>query len=150
MPLPGPADHLASARMSRARAALLLGAGIGGTALATLLGAGVVDATTPPITAPPVSAVALGATPGSTVPGVVVVATTVPATVPPAGSRGGATEGSVVKPTHETWTVERIVVTTGLAVVALAALGYVYGKLRSVPPKHPDLGRRAEDLETMS
>ena len=72
-----------------------------------------------------------------------------PATVaPPAGSRGGADAGSVVKPKHETWTVERIVVTTALVVVGLAAIGYVYGRLRSMPPKHPDLTRRAEDLET--
>ena len=79
----------------------------------------------------------------------VVPTTVAPTTVaPPAGSRGGADAGSVVKPKHETWTVERIVVTTALVVVGLAAIGYVYGRLRSMPPKHPDLTRRAEDLET--
>ena len=56
---------------------------------------------------------------------------------PPAGSRGGVDAGSVVKPKHETWTVERIVVTTALVVIALAAIGYVYGRLRSLP--RPDL-----------
>jgi hypothetical protein len=75
----------------------------------------------------------------------------VPTTVPlPAGSRGGADAGSVVKPKHETWSVQRIVITTALSVIALAAIGYVYGRLRSVPPRHPDLAHRAEDLETTS
>jgi hypothetical protein len=32
-------------------------------------------------------------------------------------------------------------------VVALAALGYAYGKLRSAPPRHPDLARRPPDLD---
>ena len=123
--------------MSRARAALILHAGIGVTALGTLLGTATVDAQSVP---PP------------TVAPVVVPATTVPAapvatTVPPAGSRGGASEGSVVKPTHETWSVRRIVTTTALAIIALAAIGYVYGKVRSTPPKHPDLTRQPEDLE---
>jgi hypothetical protein len=126
---------------------LILRAGIGGTALGTLLGVGVAGATTPPPTAPPASAVLVAVPPATTVPGSIVVPTTAPATIPPAGTRGGVDEGSVVKPSHETWTVERILVTTALAVIALAAIGYVYGKLRSVPPKHPDLAHRPEDLE---
>jgi hypothetical protein len=133
--------------MSRVRAALLLVAGALAVVVGCLLAPAPASATTPPTTAP-VSAVLVGAPP-STVTGAVVEPTTVAATVPPpAGSRGGVDAGSVVKPKHETWTVERIVVTTALIVVALAAIGYVYGRLRSTPPKHPDLTRRAEDLET--
>jgi hypothetical protein len=146
MPVQGPADHLASAPMSRVRAALTLSAGVAVTAIGTLLGAGVAGATTAPPTPPPATAVAVAVPPATTVPGAS-AATTAPGTLPPAGSRGGTAEGAVVKPTHETWSAERILVTTALAVTALAAIGYVYGKLRSVPPKHPDLARRAEDLE---
>jgi hypothetical protein len=145
MPLAGRVDHLTSAPMSRVRAALLLVIGTLATALGCLLGVGSAAATTPP-TAPPVSAVPVAA-PASTVPGAA-LPTTVPATVPPAGSRGGADAGSVVKPKHETWSVQRIIITTALSIIALAAIGYVYGRLRSAPPKHPDLTRRAEDLET--
>ncbi len=127
--------------MSRVRAALLLVVGTLAIAVGSLLGAGSATATTPPTSAP--------VAPPSSVVGAVVVPTTAPVTVaPPAGSRGGVDAGSVVKPKHETWTVERIVVTTALVVIALAAIGYVYGRLRSLHPKHPDLARRAEDLET--
>jgi hypothetical protein len=145
MPQPGRADHLTSAPMSRARAALIVHAGIGVTALGTLLGAPAADARTVPPAAAPIAVAA------TTVPG---AAARPPAadpatTVPPAGSRGGASEGSVVKPTHEAWGVRRIVTTTVLAIIALAAIGYVYGKLRSAPPKHPDLTRQREDLEAM-
>ena len=55
--------------------------------------------------------------------------------------------GSVAKPEHETWSPRRIAVTTLLAVIALAAAGYAYGKLRSAPPRHPDLVRRPPDLD---
>ena len=65
----------------------------------------------------------------------------------PPGPGAGPTEGSVAKPTSETWTPRRIATITGLAVVALAALGYAYGKLRSAPPRHPDLARRPPDLD---
>jgi len=71
----------------------------------------------------------------------------VPSTAPPAGSRGVADEGSVVKPHGQTWDVERIVITTALVVIALAAFGYVYGKVRSAPPKHPDVDREPDDVE---
>ncbi len=101
-----------------------------------------------PPTAPPVA-------PPTTTPGVpatavpaVAVPTTLPATattVPPAGTRGGSAAGGVAKPTHETWSPRRIAVTTILAVIALAAAGYVYGKFRSAPPRHPDLVRQPED-----
>jgi hypothetical protein len=135
--------------MSRVRAALVSVGGAAAVALACLLGASPAAATTPPTGPPPVTAELVAAAPG-TVPAEVVPTTAAPVTVPPpAGSRGGVDAGSVVKPTHETWTVERIVVTTVLAVIALAAIGYVYGRLRSLPPKHPDLTQRAEDLETL-
>jgi hypothetical protein len=120
----------------------MLHVGIVLTFLGALLGAATADAQAPPPT--PVS---VGA-PASTVPTVTPPpATATPTTAPVAGSRGGADEGSAVKPSHETWDVRRIVITTALAVIALAAVGYVYGKIRSTPPKHPDLGRQPEDLE---
>jgi hypothetical protein len=132
--------------MSRVRAALLSVVAALAVVLGIVLEGSTASATTPPTTAP-VSAV-LVAAPPSTVVGEVVPTTATATVPPPAGSRGGVDAGSVVKPKHETWTVERIVVTTALVVVALAAIGYVYGRLRSLPPKHPDLTRRAEDLET--
>ena len=136
--------------MSRVRAALVSVGGTVAVALSCLLGASPAAATTPPPSSPPVTA-ELVAAPPSTVPAAVVPTTAAPVTVPPpAGSRGGVDAGSVVKPKHETWTVERILVTTALTVIALAAIGYVYGRLRSLPPKHPDLAKRAADLETMS
>jgi hypothetical protein len=97
-----------------------------------LAGAGSAAATTPP-TPPPVAATTLPATSV--------------ATPPPAGSRGGATEGSVVKPSDETWSPRRIATMTALAIVALAAAGYAYGKMRSAPPRHPDLAPRPPDLD---
>ncbi len=100
-----------------------------------LASAGSAAATTPP-TPPPAAA--------STVPAT--ATSTSVATPPPAGSRGGATEGSVVKPSDETWSPRRIATMTALAIVALAAAGYAYGKLRSAPPRHPDLTRRPPDL----
>jgi hypothetical protein len=125
--------------MSRVRAALILHAGIGVTALGSLLGAAHADAQTVPPTPAPVVA------PATTAPGAAV--TPPPTTVPPAGSRGGADEGSVVKPKHEAWSTRRIITTTVLVIIALAAIGYVYGKVRSAPPRHPDLERQPEDLE---
>ena len=74
-------------------------------------------------------------------------ATATATSLPAAGTRGGADEGSTVKPGHETWDVRRIVTTIAIVVVALAAIGYVYGKVRSAPPRHPDLERQPEDLE---
>jgi hypothetical protein len=136
MPARNPADHLTSAPMSRAPRALVLTIGIGVGALAPLLGADVAGATTPP--APPPVA--------TTVPGAVAPPPTTVA-LPPAGSRGGATEGSVAKPTSESWSPRRIATITALGVIALAALGYAYGKLRSAPPRHPDLARRPPDLD---
>src|SRR3954465_1652542 len=102
MPIRGAADDLCSGRMSRVRAALVLFVAIGVAALGSLAAAGTVGATTPP--GPP--------TPATTVPaGVAPPAAPVATTVPPAGSRGGATDGSVVKPGHETWDAQRIIVT---------------------------------------
>ena len=66
---------------------------------------------------------------------------------PPAGTRGGAADGSVAKPRSETWSPRRIATMTALAVIALAAAGYAYGKLRSAPPRHPDLAPRPPDLD---
>ncbi len=101
-----------------------------------LASAGSAAATTPP-TPPPAAATTLPAPTTSTS----------VATPPPAGSRGGATEGSVVKPSDETWSPRRIATLTALAIVALAAAGYAYGKLRSAPPRHPDLAPRPPDLD---
>ena len=136
MPACDTAQDLTSARMSRAPRALVLTLGIGLGTIGATLGADVAAATTPP-TPPPVATTvpAAGAAPPTTV------------ALPPAGSRGGATDGSVAKPKSETWTPRRIAMVTGLGVIALAALGYAYGKLRSAPPRHPDLARRPPDLD---
>jgi len=123
--------------MSRAPRALILTAGIG---LATLGGA-TAGAATPP-TSPPAAPPAAATTLPTSIP-----PASTAAPVPPAGTRGGATEGSVAKPRRETWSPRRIATMTALAVIALAAAGYAYGKLRSAPPRHPDLARRPPDLD---
>jgi hypothetical protein len=95
-----------------------------------------------PPTPPPVAS-----TPAA-VPATAVPTTAVPVvTAPPAGTRGGAVDGSVAKPRRESWSPRRIATMTALVVVALAAAGYAYGKLRSAPPRHPDLVRRPPDLD---
>ena len=64
-------------------------------------------------------------------------ATTVP--------RGGAAAGSVAKPEPaEGWSIQRLVTLTALGIVALAAVGYAVGRIRSTPPVHPDLVRHPE------
>jgi hypothetical protein len=86
------------------------------------------SAPTTTVAAAPTTTV-LGATTTSTT---VLVTTTVP--------RGGAAEGSTAKPEPaEGWSIERIVTLTALGIVALAAAGYAFGKIRSTPPIHPDL-----------
>ena len=125
--------------MSRAPRAVILTVGIG---LATLGGATTVAATPP--TTPPASP---PATPTTVTPAKATTPATTAAPVPPAGTRGGATDGSVAKPRRETWSPRRIATMTALAVIALAAAGYAYGKLRSAPPRHPDLARRPPDLD---
>jgi hypothetical protein len=129
----GAADHLASAPMSRAPRAVILSMGIG---LATVGGGAIASATTPPAP-PPVP---------TTVPDAAIPAATTEV-LPPPGTRGDATDGSVAKPQGETWSARRIATMTGLAVVALAAAGYAYGKLRSAPPRHPDLAPRPPHLD---
>jgi len=121
--------------MSRAPRAVIVTIGIG---LAAVAVGATASATTPPPPPPPAA--------GTTVPGAAGAPPTT-AVVPPAGTRGDATEGSVAKPRHETWSPRRIATMTALAVVALAAMGYAYGKLRSAPPRHPDLVRRPPDLD---
>ena len=83
----------------------------------------------------------------TTIPGGTGAAPTTAAVAPPAGTRGGAVDGSVAKPRSETWSPRRIATLTGLAIIALAAAGYAYGKLRSAPPRHPDLAPRPPDLD---
>jgi hypothetical protein len=53
--------------------------------------------------------------------------------------RGSALAGSVAKPQSEEWSVRRMVTLTVLGVVALVGAGFVYGRIRSTPPRHPDL-----------
>jgi hypothetical protein len=118
--------------MPRARAAAVLVAGLILVVAAALLGggdqpvgAGAVAPTTTLATAP------ISPT---------VVATTVAApvsTVP----RGGAASADLVKPEDEEWSLRRVLTATGLTVIALAAIGFVYGRIRSTPPRHPDLAR---------
>jgi hypothetical protein len=76
------------------------------------------------------------------------VASVVPSAVPttvasPVSTvpRGGAASTNLVKPEDEEWSLRRVLTTTGLTIVALAAIGFVYGRIRSTPPRHPDLAR---------
>lgn len=141
VPLREVADHLASAPMLRATRALIVSIGLGAGALAAAASPAVASPPTPP----PVDTTPAAA--ATTSPGTGVPPTTVAVVVPPPGTRGGAVDGSVAKPRPETWSPRRIATMTGLAVVALAAAGYAYGKLRSAPPRHPDLVRRPPDLD---
>jgi hypothetical protein len=84
--------------------------------------------TTTVAAAPPSTAIAAGDASSTTV----LATTTVP--------RGGAAQGSIAKPEPaEGWSIERLVTLTALAIVALAAAGYAFGRFRSSPPIHPDL-----------
>jgi hypothetical protein len=127
------------------RAALIVTAGLT-LSVACLVGAaggsasGVLGAVAPPTSttvvaaAPPTTAAVLS---GGAVPTTVLATTTVP--------RGGAAEGSIAKPeAAEGWSIERIVTLTALGIVALAAAGYAFGRIRSSPPIHPDLMRNSD------
>ena len=97
---------------------------------------------------PPVGA--RGATPTTTVAaGPTTTSTTVAAptttTAPIAVRRGGAEAGSIAKPEDEQWSVRSLMTTTAVCVIALAGAGYAYGKIRSVPPRHPDLVQEPPD-----
>jgi hypothetical protein len=127
--------------MSRAARALILSLGIGAGAAIGATGASATTPSAPPTT-PPTTTIA----PTTTAPTTTAAPTTTVA-APPAGTRGNATQGSVAKPSDETWTARRIATLTGLAVIALAAAGYAYGRLRSAPPRHPDLEREPDDLD---
>jgi hypothetical protein len=115
--------------MSRAARVLIVSLGIGVAALGPIRTASA-GATAPP--APPTTTVA----PSPTTSMAVVV-----------GTRGSAAAGSIAKPTTEAWSVERIAGLTALAVIALSAAGYAYGRLRSAPPRHPDLVRHPDDVD---
>ena len=135
VPLRRAADHLASAPMSRARALVVsvgialatVGAGATGvgddTAVAPADGAGRVATTVPGGTGAPPTTAAVAA----------------------AGRHARRRRRRQRRQARrsETWSPRRIATMTALAVVALAAIGYAYGKLRSAPPRHPDLARRA-------
>ena len=129
--------------MPRARAAVILATGLSIAVLGSIsdgVGAEPLAATPP---------TAVGAAPPETTPPSI-AATTVP--VDPATTvatvtavrRGGAAAGSVAKPEDEQWNVRRMVTTTALCVLALSVAGYGYGRIRSTPPRHPDLVRSPE------
>lgn len=71
----------------------------------------------------------------STLPGQ--TTTTVPGPVFTAPPRGGAAPGTTAKPADEGWPFRRIGTTVGLIVAGLALLGFVYGRIRSTPPRPP-------------
>ena len=99
--------------------------------VAALIGGAVGAEPPPPSTPPPASVVDT------------VVTSSAPTTdaPPTAVRRGGTASGSIAKPEDEQWSVRRMVTTVGLCVVALAAAGYAYGRIRSTPPRHPGLVR---------
>ncbi len=87
--------------------------------------------------------------PPPTVPVSVPIPTTV-VTVPTtaagiAATRGGASAGSIAKPGVGGWSVQQMVTTTAIGVAGLAVIGFVYGRVRSSPPRHPDLAHRLPD-----
>ena len=135
-------DHLPSAPMPRVRAAVILATGLSIAALGSMAH----DAGAEPLGATPPTSVAAPPTtpPPSVVPTTVPADPAVPATTVAtitAVRRGGAAAGSIAKPEDEQWSLRRMVTTTGLCVLALAVLGYGYGRVRSTPPRHPDLVR---------
>ena len=128
--------------MPRARAAVILATGLSIAALGSMsggAGAEPLGVTPPPSVVTPPTTPPASAAP-STVPGA--PATTV-ATIT-AVRRGGAAAGSIAKPEDEQWSVRRMVTATALCVLALSVLGYGYGRVRSTPPRHPDLVRSPE------
>ncbi|MET0143847.1 MAG: hypothetical protein ABW328_03550 [Ilumatobacteraceae bacterium] len=112
----------------RARTAIL----VGGLSIVGLgvVPAGHLAAAVPPPSTAPVSV------PSSTV---VTVPTTVAGIV---ATRGGSAAGSVAKPNDAGWSVQQLATTTAIGVAVLAVLGFVYGRVRSAPPRHPDLAPR--------
>ena len=126
-------DHLPSAPMPRARAAVAFLAAAAALVVLTALGARPVT-TADASAATPTTTIAPG---GATTTTVAAVPTTT--TAPIAVRRGGAEAGSIAKPEDEQWSVRQMVTTTALGIIALAASGYAYGRIRSAPPRHPDL-----------
>ena len=127
--------------MSRARAAVIVAAALAVVVLGALgarpvatVGARGVTPTTTTVPAAPSTTTTTVAVPTTTT---VAVPTT--STAPIAVRRGGAEAGSIAKPEREQWSVREMATTALLCVVALAAAGYAYGRIRSVPPRHPDL-----------
>jgi len=120
---------------------LILSVALGAASAGTFAGA--VSAAAPPSTPPAVTTTTVAAAAATTVPASDAATST---SVAPAGARGGATAG-VAKPTNETWTLRRIVTLTALGIIALSAAGYAYGRLRSAPPRHPDLVRDPDEMD---
>ena len=134
----GRADHLPSAPRSRARAVVVIAAAMAAVALG-MLGerpAPRADAVAPTTTiAPTVTTTTIAPAATTTTAGAVTTTTT--AAIPI--RRGGAEAGSIAKPEDEAWSVRQMVTTTAVCIAALAAAGFIYGRIRSAPPRHPDL-----------
>ncbi len=140
------------------RPGLLLGALVGLSFVGTA--AGGVGATTPP--PPPVAPTSVPADPAlipgatTTVPAVAPpvgeTTTTVPAVAPPVGEttttvadavpapaptipRAGSAIGDLDKRQPATWTPRRTAVAVAIGVAALALLGHLYGRVRSLGPR---------------
>jgi hypothetical protein len=78
--------------------------------------------------------------PASTPATVVEEAAPTPSTVPRAAS--GFVD--LHKPEGDTWELRQVLTVLGLGIIALAALGYAYGRIRSIGPRHPGLARSVE------
>ena len=123
--------------MPRARAAVILAAALTVVVLGAL---GRPDAPDAGATTPPTTTTVAATT--TTAAGAVPTTTTAPIPV----RRGGAEAGSIAKPEDEAWTVRRMITTTAVCVLALAAIGFVYGRIRSSPPRHPDLAPEPPEM----
>ena len=134
----GEADHLPSAPMSRARAVVVISAAMAAVVLGVLgeRPAPRADATVAPTTTIAPAAASTTIDPAATTT-TAAVTTTTTAAIPI--RRGGAEAGSIAKPEDEAWSVRRMVTTAAVCIAALAAAGFIYGRIRSAPPRHPDL-----------
>ena len=126
--------------MSRARAVVVIAAAMAAVVLG-MLGerpAPRADATVAPTTTIAPAAASTTIDPAATTTTASAVTTTTTTAAIPI-RRGGAEAGSIAKPEDEAWSVRRMVTTTAVCIAALAAAGFIYGRVRSAPPRHPDL-----------
>jgi len=117
--------------MLRARLEILLA----GLAVLLALAAGSFGGVSSAVpTAAPTTVPATTAAPTTTAPG-----PTIPGPVVTAPQRGGAPAGSTAKPVDDEWTLRQVLTTVGIIVGSLVVIGFIYGRIRSMTPRRPQL-----------